>query len=382
MRYSFLNFLQCPTSRTSLVCLTLQEVEAELPHVRQFSRAQRINQPGALVGPAPEFSEATPLTELLAGLACESAPPERNYHVRVKEGLLVSAESGRWYPIRNFIPELLPDHLRDFDRDFEFLEERREDLPEPIFELLNRPEVFTGRTVEDGGVGHKKSEMSIEGKITDLAFFGPGYIAPFNPGASEHTIYLLKSFAFCLPLLSANGTRKIILDAGCGYSWTTHWLMMIGFEPIGLDITRVYLDIAVERLGASLPYLMVADTENLPIRDGMLDAVLGYDAFHHIPDRNRAMHQFFRTLKPGGEVILSEPGSGHQQATGVQEIMDRFGTLEKGMDLSDVAGYIHETGFAAPKQHLVVKLEQDLAQQVTGGASYSPANLYSILKPA
>jgi SAM-dependent methyltransferase/uncharacterized protein YbaR (Trm112 family) len=385
MRYSLLNFLQCPSSNTDLVCLSTKENPLVLPHVRQLSEALRVNQAGAVVGPIPLFRNETELTAALRREACQRAPPARNYEVMVEEGVLVSGESGRWYPIRNFVPEILPDHLRDFDRDFTFLENLRSSIPGGILGYLRNRRVFSLAGKDDQGAHHKFAEIKITNSISDPGFFGPGYISPFNPGAREHTVFLIKMFAFCLPLLFGNGTRQVILDAGCGYSWTTHWLMMSGFEPIGIDISRVYLDIAVARLGASLPYVLVADTENLPIKDSVLDAVLGFDAFHHIPDRNRAMREFYRTLRSGGEVVLSEPGSAHQEVADVKAVMERYGTLEKGMDLSDVMEYVRGTGFAEPQQQLVLKLEQRLAQTLLPGDviaqnSYAPANLFSIRK--
>src|SRR2546430_57794 len=129
MRYSLLTFLECPSSRTDLVCLSTKENPLVLPHVRQFSEATRVNRAGAVVGPIPRFRTETELTAALRREACEPAPPARNYDVMVEEGVLVSGESGRWYPIRNFIPELLPDHLRGFDRDFAFLETLHASIP-------------------------------------------------------------------------------------------------------------------------------------------------------------------------------------------------------------------------------------------------------------
>ena len=385
MRYSLLNFIACPVSKAPLVCLSTKENPLVLPHVRQFSEAARVNQPHAVVGPLPRFQRETELTEALRKETSEPAPPMRNYEVVVEEGLLVSGETGRWYPIRNFIPELLPDHLRDFDRDFTFLNGLRSSVPGGIFERLNQRAIFSQGKQPDQGAHHKLAEIRITDKVSDPDFFGPGYISPFNPNTRDHSVFLIKMFAFCLPMLLGNGTRRVILDAGCGYSWTTHWLMMSGFEPIGIDISRIYLDIAVARLGAMLPYVLVGDTESLPIQDTVLDAVLGFDAFHHIPDRNRAMHEFYRTLRPGGEVVLSEPGSDHEHVPDVRKIMERFGTLEKGMNLSDVIGYTRNTGFERPQQQLILKLEQSLAHKllkkdVIQASSYATANLFSIKK--
>ena len=388
MRYSLLNFIECPVSKTELACVVTKEVEAVIAHV-QMSESARINQPGAMFGPAPRFATETWFTEFLRREACEPAPGWRNYHSVVEQGLLISAETGRWYPIRNFVPELLPDHLRDFESDFQFLGELKSVLPEPLYEKLNDRSVFSAaQKEEDSGLHFKQAEMNITAKVDDPSFFVPGRIAPFNPGARDHTIYLLRLFSFCLNWLSQNGSNTVILDSGCGYSWTTEWLMRLGFEPIGIDITRTYLDLAVDRLGPDkLPYVVRADVENLPIRAGVLDAVLCYESFHHVPNRERAMQEFFRILKPGKRVILAEPGAEHELAQGPIEVMKKYGILERGMDLADVERYTAGTGFAPPSQQKVIEFDSTL-----GGATLTPeflaqtratpSNLYIVEKPA
>ena len=387
VRYSLLNFLACPVSHTELACVVTKETECPVPHVR-FTECDRVNQPGAMFGPSPRFGKRTWLSEFLQSNACDPAPSSRNYAVAVEEGLLISGETGRWYPIRNFIPELLPDHLRDFERDFEFLAALRPILPPSLYERLQDQTVFSGRgdTDEIGGK-YKRAEMSISTKVDDPSFFGPGQIAPFNPGDPDHTIYLIRLFSFCLKLLQRNWPNKVVLDAGCGYSWTTEWLLKIGFEPIGVDITRTYLDIATNRLGGWAPHLVLADTENLPIRSDVLDAILCFEAFHHIPDRKKAMQQFFRILKPGKTVILAEPGSDHEHAPGSIDVMEKYGILERGMSLADVGGYIRGTGFQHPAQQHVLELDAGLAAEASlteafiAQHGFSVTNLYTIDKP-
>ena len=319
-----------------------------------------------MFGPAPRFGKRTWFTEFLQSNACEPAPSSRNYQVAVEEGLLISGETGRWYPIRNFIPELLPDYLRNFEGDFEFLDGLRTVLPPSLFDRLHDQALFSGRADQDEiGGKYKRSEMALSTKVDDPHFFGPGYIAPFNPSDPEHTIYLLRLFSFCLPLLQRNWPNKVVLDAGCGYSWTTEWLLKIGFEPIGVDITRTYLDIAVTRLGGWLPHLVLADTENLPIRSSVADAILCYEAFHHIPDRKKAMQQFFRVLKPGKSVILAEPGSNHEHAQGSIDVMQKFGILEKGMNWEDVRDYVNGSGFLKPVQHHLLEIDNTTAAKAS-----------------
>jgi SAM-dependent methyltransferase len=88
------------------------------------------------------------------------------------------------------------------------------------------------------------------------------------------------------------------------------------------------------------PHLIVADAENLPFANGVFDAVLGFDAFHHIPDRPLAMRQFARVMKDRGRVVLVEPGGDHEHYPSAKEVMEKYGTIEIGMELADVQNYI------------------------------------------
>ncbi len=48
----------------------------------------------------------------------------------VVEGLIVCPKCSRWYPIRDEIPEMLPDELRKEKEDLPFLKKWREKVPE------------------------------------------------------------------------------------------------------------------------------------------------------------------------------------------------------------------------------------------------------------
>lgn len=55
--------------------------------------------------------------------------------VEVEEGLIVCPECGRWYPIGSAvetIPELMPDDLREEERDIEWLKKWSEKVPEKV----------------------------------------------------------------------------------------------------------------------------------------------------------------------------------------------------------------------------------------------------------
>lgn len=141
-------------------------------------------------------------------------------------------------------------------------------------------------------------------------------------------MHLIRRFGNVLPLLEMKKGDGV-LDVGAGYAWTTEWLMKTGMTAIGIDICRTYLEIGVRRMGRALPHLVIGNVERLPLQSGRLKAVLCFDAFHHIPDRPRAMAQFIRALGSSGNIVLAEPGGAHEHYKASRDVMDKYGILEK-----------------------------------------------------
>jgi len=50
----------------------------------------------------------------------------------ITEGLLVCPECGRWYPISDEIPQMLPDDLREAKDDLAWLQKWKERVPESV----------------------------------------------------------------------------------------------------------------------------------------------------------------------------------------------------------------------------------------------------------
>jgi uncharacterized protein YbaR (Trm112 family)/SAM-dependent methyltransferase len=311
---------------------------------------------------------------------------EGNDSVEIKKGLLVCSGCGLWFPIIDYIPELLPNHLRDWEKDLAFLKTLGHKLPKDTFkEMLDKSRTFADRAgKEDNGSSYKKSEMSIKDNVADESFFGPGYSSPFNPGNPEYTMHLIRRLGNVLPLLEPK-QADVVLDIGVGYAWTTEWLKKMGVTPIGVDICRTYVDIGVKRMGEELPYLVIGDIENLPLKDNILNAVLCYDAFHHIPNRQKAMGRFFRALKDNGNIVLAEPAGDHEFAEVSKEVMDKYGILEKGMDLEDVIDYCDGLRVLPPEQHYILKIQRDeqdsaLSPEFIHSHSYVDCNVYLVKK--
>jgi uncharacterized protein YbaR (Trm112 family)/SAM-dependent methyltransferase len=367
MRYSLLSYVCCPACRGELACFIARERRTSISSF-VAERAPRAPVEGAAFAPAPSFASSSRLGARLKALG-GAAAPARNREAVVESGLLVCGECARWFPIVDTLPELLPDHLRDSARDEGLLETLAADLPSDIRGMLRSPAVDTADG-PDAGAHYKRAEISVASKVKDpVEFFGPGYSAPFNPGNTEFTLYLLSLFGNVVRMLGVEGKTSqsgVVIDSGCGYGWTTEWLTKSGLEAIGVDITRTYLEIGMARMGESRPHLLVADVENLPIREACAHAVLAFESFHHLPNRAAAMAGYVRALRDGGVAVLAEPGGAHEEADVSKDTMQRFGILEKGMELEDIENYIVGLPFASPERHFVLHTSlRDLESGVT-----------------
>jgi uncharacterized protein YbaR (Trm112 family)/2-polyprenyl-3-methyl-5-hydroxy-6-metoxy-1,4-benzoquinol methylase len=348
MRHSLVDILACPVTGAPLTLMGATEVEMSIPQV--YISASAINQ-------------------------------ERNLSHAISDALLVEPQSGRWYPVQSFLPILLPDSLRDWSADMAFLATFQGKIDVDLFGWL---EALPGRLDRASKLGdnHKNSELSLLEKVENRdLFLGPGYVAPFNWGAYEHSAALVRGFSVCLPFLDLQ-RGDFVLDSGSGYSWTTEWLQMMGINSVGIEINRTYLDVGRGRMGNVQPHLVVCDAENLPFKADVFKGVLGFDAFHHIPNRNRAMVEFSRTMKPGGRVVLVEPGSAHTTDAYSIEIMDKYGTMEVGMDLDNVRSYIRGIdAFAEPQEHFLMPMAGEREQVIKPNRSFIGWSLFTIDHP-
>lgn len=109
-------------------------------------------------------------------------------------------------------------------------------------------------------------------------------------------------------LAELSGTEKV-LDAGCGAGHTALAFAPHVAEVIAYDLTLSMLEqvnrLAAER-GVSNLTTQHGDVEGLPFEDGTFDRVVSRYSAHHWPHPARALAEFRRVLKPGGQFILSD----------------------------------------------------------------------------
>ena len=338
MFYSLLDVLVCAGCRGPLTLLLAQE-EARITTMR-MAPARRASLPDAVVGPMPP-SDGSPLHGLLAPLAGAPAQDGRDTRVAVREGLLVCTTCARWYPVLDGLPEVLPDHLRKWDRDRAWLDRVRGNAPATLDALWP---LLEARAVEredpaDRGAHHKRAEMAVTERPLPKDFFAWAEVAPFNASSPFYSLDLLARYVTTVSRLGC-GVNGVVFDLGAGTGWTSEWLVRLGYQAIGVDLCRDYIAAGMPRRGAYLPHFVIGDVENIPLRGACVDAVLSFDAFHHIPDRPRAMAEFARIMRPGGTLALTEPGIEHEHAAVSVDVMREHGILERGFDRAGLDGYI------------------------------------------
>jgi SAM-dependent methyltransferase len=75
--------------------------------------------------------------------------------------------------------------------------------------------------------------------------------------------------------------------------------------------------------------LVTADLEALPLADCSVDKAVCLNAFHHVPDGALALREVWRVLKPGGRLLLGEPGRGHAENETSVSAVGGYGVQER-----------------------------------------------------
>ncbi len=110
-----------------------------------------------------------------------------------------------------------------------------------------------------------------------------------------------------------------ILDVGCGSGE-----QVIPFaketknksEIIGIDVSKKLLNLAkkeAEEKGVKIKLLRHDANNNLPFDDEYFDAVTCCFTIYHIKNRLNLINEFYRTLKPGGRLLITGPDPENNQ---------------------------------------------------------------------
>lgn len=104
--------------------------------------------------------------------------------------------------------------------------------------------------------------------------------------------------------------RDIILDVGCGGGRTVSKLAAVATEGKVYGIDYSSASVAVSRktnrqgIDSGRIEILEASVSQLPFPDGMFDLVTAVETHFWWPDLPGDMREIFRTVKPGGKLVL------------------------------------------------------------------------------
>src|SRR5437764_451344 len=97
-----------------------------------------------------------------------------------------------------------------------------------------------------------------------------------------------------------------VLDLGCGFGWFCHWAREQGAaQVLGIDVSEKMLARArATTQDAAITYSR-ADMEQLELPPGSFGLVYSSLALHYIANLDRLMAEVYRSLVPGGSLVVS-----------------------------------------------------------------------------
>lgn len=215
--------------------------------------------------------------------------------------------------------------------------------------------------------------LSKEAEKPDLSYFG----LQAYWGATKH-MGGVKATRELAELCRLN-KDKHVLDVGCGVGRTSCYLAeRYGCRVTGIDISEKMVGRAKERAREGeiedKAEFKVADMQDLPFGDTFFDSVIGESVIAFVEEKEEAVSECERVMKPGGYVgfnectwIKSPPTDFveyYSHATGVKEILTSGGWEEllkdsglknveaRTYEISALSQFLNEIGVIGIKDYL------------------------------
>lgn len=138
-----------------------------------------------------------------------------------------------------------------------------------------------------------------------------------------------------------------VLALGCGPAdlWVENADRVSGRSVVVTDVSPGMTEEARDRLDHPDVGVAVADAESIPFTSGAFDAVTAHHVLYHVPDRDAALGEIRRVLRPGGRLYASTNGRAN-----LRELRDAMATVH-GHPVTQGTGFRLGNGAEQLREH-------------------------------
>lgn len=105
-----------------------------------------------------------------------------------------------------------------------------------------------------------------------------------------------------------NGRGKKALDMGCAFGYVTDLLRNLGYDAVGLDLSKYAIRKAQQSSAHS--NFVVADGNSAPFKNNSFNLITCFELIEHIPKPIMLIEEIGRLLKEDGICVLTTPVRG------------------------------------------------------------------------
>jgi ubiquinone/menaquinone biosynthesis C-methylase UbiE len=183
----------------------------------------------------------------------------------------------------------------------------------------------------------------------------------FHPGGTKLTqrlgeLLALKSESHVLDVASGRGTSGF------------HLAQSFGCKVTGVDLSdenvRQSAAEALQRGVVERVSFQLGDAERLPFGDETFDAIVCECAFCTFPSKLIAAHEFYRVLKPGGQLGLSDLTRAEAALPGLEGLLSWIACIANALPVERYVAILQQAGFQVMRTEDHSDALVDMVQQI------------------
>jgi SAM-dependent methyltransferase len=151
-----------------------------------------------------------------------------------------------------------------------------------------------------------------------------------------------------LPPAAPGDPRPRVLDAGTGTGVIALLVAELGYDVLGVDLSRGMLAHALRkaRLSRLSARFRAADAIDPPGETGSYDAVINRHVLWTLTDPSRALRNWLRLLRPGGRLIVIDGLWGKTSDSRLGDLAAALPLIQPDVTLEDITTLVRDAGFS------------------------------------